>query len=429
MTKGFTFAPCLLLASCLAFNSCGNVNDFPEFVNVMEELGGVTEGEQEKVLVDNIKIDETPLTGETEDVPAVEQEGYKDFIEYFKYDDEVHAFEGSQDWNDEVRVLEIEFSEGDATLNFTDQNGDPVTPARYTKKGITVTQDGAHLTIKATKKIHYILKGKTTDGSLKLYNDKRSIVELAGVSLASKHGPAINIQKGIEGGKRAFFLIADGTRNYLSDGAVDENNNYVGTTVAYNPYSGEQEQEKGAIFSENKIIFLGNGYLHVEAKGKHGIASDDYVYVHKGPQITVTSAPNHHGIKGNDAIYIAGGVLNITCSGAASRGLTTDGDVNITGGRTIVISTATKKLVTEDNSYSYPYCIKADNSFTMSAGELRLSASASEDGNGIKSQQISFLGGIAEIIAKLTPLNILPTISNTTLYLNNSCISQAGIIN
>lgn len=414
------------MGAAMALASCGNMNDFPEYRNVLNELGGNETGDSvAQALVDTITFNEAPLLSETETMPAVEQEGYKDFIEYFKYDDETHAYDGSTDWNEEIRTLEITFSDNDATLDFVDQNGDPVTPAKYVKKGITVEKDGAHLTIKATKKIHYILKGSTTDGGLKLYNDKKCIIELCNVSLENKKGAAINIQKGIEGGKRAFFVIADGTRNYLADGTVDANDKYVGSITAYNPYSSEEEQEKGAIFSEDKVIFSGTGYLKVKANGKNGISSDDYVYIHKGPQITVTAAPDHNGVKGNDAIHIAGGVINVECSGVAAKGLNTDSLVSVSGGRLTVINTAIKKYIEEEKAYSYPYCIKAGKTFLMTGGELRLSASKSEDGNGIRSQEIIFQGGLAEIVAKVATLNVVPTISNMLLYLNNKVIGSS----
>lgn len=81
--------------------------------------------------------------------------------------------------------------------------------------GVTVTTNGADVTIKSTVSgINYVLSGKTTDGSFKIYSDKKFELTLNGVDITNNDGPAINSQSG----KRAYVVLAEGTTNKLTDG-------------------------------------------------------------------------------------------------------------------------------------------------------------------------------------------------------------------
>lgn len=368
--------------------SCGNDDDFPSITkpDTSENTDGGNDGDnndkEDEVLDDNIVINETPLAAEKESVPMVETEGYKDFVENFKYDDEEKTWDGTEDWTEGVKVMEIEFSDNKVSYEYYNKKGNskPVSAEDF-----DIETDGAHITIHAYTKCHYKLSGKTANGSIKIYSDKKFILSLEGADITNPKGAAINIQKGVDGGKRCFLVIADGTKNYLHDGA----------TYADAP---EGEQEKGVIFSEGKICISGKGYLNISGNGKNGIASDDYVYLHAGPQITITPAPGHDGIKTNDGITIAGGVVNITCNGSAAKGINTEGAVSISGGRTTIINTSTK--VAEGDSYSMPYCIKTNATATMTNGTLLLSASK-EDGNGIRADMgTTISGGTVTMVIK-----------------------------
>lgn len=65
-----------------------------------------------------------------------------------------------------------------------------------TVSGVTVSQQsGAHIVVKSTASgVEYVLKGSTTDGSLKVYSDKKFKLSLTGVSILNSAGAAINIQ-------------------------------------------------------------------------------------------------------------------------------------------------------------------------------------------------------------------------------------------
>lgn len=418
----------LLFAFLAFFASCGNVNDFP--VSEREATGTTADNgsdngdenkEEEEIKIDlndDIVINETPLQGEVEKtLKPTDGEMYKDFLYNFTYDDETGEYdadyppatyfnEETQQWAKGVKTLTVTFSEGDVKYSLTSKKGKAAT---VTAEDFTIKKDGAHLTVTAHTKCNYVLKGTATDGSFKLYTDKKCIITLSDVNLTNNSGAAINIQKGIDGGKRTFLVLANGTKNYLCDGSTYSKKLYPGTTT--------EEDEKGVIFSEGKICVSGKGYLKIEGKGKNAIACDDYLYMHIGPQITMTPAAGYDGVKAKDGLYIAGGVMNITCSGNAAKGLNTDGVMEVSGGRTTVISTSVP--VKNGDDTSKPYCVKCDNALTMSAGALILSASK-DGGNGINVKDaLSLSGGTIKMVVKETPLTY-GTLNKTggTLYVN-----------
>jgi hypothetical protein len=383
----------LYITALFAITACGNMDDFPE-------LAAISEQEETEVtvnLTDTIRINETPLSGEVETVPSATagEDGYKDFVENFLYDDD------SGTWDDGFKTLEVTFTDDGATYVFKNKNGKV---KELDTSTLNVTTDGAHITVNAYKKMNYILNGSTTNGSFKIYSDKKFIVTLNGVSITNPSGAAINCQKGEDGGKRCFLVVNDGTSNYLCDGDT------------YNTPEGEDE--KGTIFSEGKVCISGGGYLNVKSVGKHAFVSDDYVYLHKGPQITITPAAGYDGIKTNDGVHIAGGVLNISCSGYASKGINTEGNIDISGGRTTIVSNAL--TANSDDDTSKPYCIKCDSTFLISDGALLLSAS-NEQNNGIKvKQSLTVDGGTMVIVSAGTPMSYDSLIHNSgVIYVNN----------
>ena len=99
MRHSFLYIPALF-----AITACGNMDDFPE-------LAAISEQEETEVtvnLTDTIRINETPLSGEVETVPSATagEDGYKDFVENFLYDDD------SGTWDDGVKTLELITEDG-----------------------------------------------------------------------------------------------------------------------------------------------------------------------------------------------------------------------------------------------------------------------------------------------------------------------------
>lgn len=196
-----------------------------------------------------------------EEIPSVETEenDYGDYVEKFSVN----------------KIVNITFSENDVTVSGS----------------IPYTKSGAHVTFNSTSgKVGYIVSGKCSNGSLKIYSEKKFQIMLSGLDLTNPNGPAINIQTG----KTVYFTIDDNTTNNLCDGAT-----YKAPSVA-------GEDQKGTLFSEGQLIFNGyedgSGVLNVTSHGGHGICSDDYIRVRSGNINVVKAAKD--GFHTNDKFIV-----------------------------------------------------------------------------------------------------------------------------
>ena len=167
------------------------------------------------------------------------------------------------------RIITITFSETDVKTSSL-------------PSGITATIDGGHIVINSTlSKVGYKVTGTCSNGSLKIYSEKKFRLLFNNITLTNPTGPAINIQSG----KTVYASIVNGTTNTLCDGAT-----YSAPVVGSN---GEEEDQKGTLFSEGQLIFdgytNGTGTLNVTSLGGHAIASDDYIMV-RGGNINILSA-------------------------------------------------------------------------------------------------------------------------------------------
>ena len=221
------------------------------------------------------------------------------------------------------------------------------------KKGY-VTVSGNDVTVNNTgsDKILYDLGGTAADGFFKLYSGKKQAIRLNGLHLTNPDGAAINNQSK----KRTYIVLADGTENTLVDGTK-----YTDAVKG--------EDMKAAFFSEGQLIFSGKGYLSVDGNCKAGIRSDDYVRFFPGVRVSV-DASSGNGIHGNDAVLIDGGVINVKVTGDADKAISTDGYVQIDGGRTTLLTSGGHVWDEEDNDFSACSGIKADSLFRITGGAL-----------------------------------------------------------
>jgi len=240
--------------------------------------------------------------------------------------------------------------------------------------GVSIQTNGARVTAtnSGSNKVKYVLSGSSSDGFFKLYSSKKQAIELSGLTLTNTQGSAINNQS-----KKRTFVIITGT-NTIKDGAVTSGNY---------PEETADEDMKAAIFSEGQLIFSGTGALTVNAIGKAGITSDDYVHFMTGSNVTVTSAKGH-GVRGKDAILVSGGTVNVTLESTATgkKCFTTDSLMYIDGGTSTLVNKASAGIV--DSELTGAACIKADQTFVIRGGTLSATASGtgckciSGDGNG-----------------------------------------------
>lgn len=267
------------------------------------------------------------------------------------------------------KIITITFSKsGAATVS-----GDDAGIVAINGNDVTATNNTENI-------IKYVLTGETNDGFFKLYSSKKQAIVLNGVNITNPDGAAINNQSK----KRTFIVLNDGTKNYLTDGT-----NYSDAT--------DNEDMKACFFSEGQLIFSGSGYLEVDANCKAGIRSDDYVRTMPKSNIFV-DASSGNGIRGNDAVIVTGGVINVNVTGTADKGISTDGEIRIDGGRTTILTSGGYEYDEDDRDYSACSGIKADSVVNINGGELNI-MSTGTGGKGINcDDQININDGVIRII-------------------------------
>ena len=258
-----------------------------------------------------------------------------------------------------ARTVKVTFSGGSATVSGT--SGD-----------FTVAIDGAGVTItnNGSEAVIYDLSGSSSDGYFKLYGTKKQEILLNGLNLTNKQGAAINNQS-----HKRTFVVVKGT-NTLADGA-----SYTQTP--------SDEDEKAAFFSEGQLVFSGDGTLTVNATGKAGITSDDYVRFMGSPTVKVTSSTGH-GVRGKEAIIVSDGTVDVDVSGTGKKGFSSDTLVYIGGGVTTIKTTGSAGTV--DGELTGVAGIKADLRFEMVDGILNVTSTGT-GAKGISGDNVAYFKG------------------------------------
>ena len=269
--------------------------------------------------------------------------------------------------------------------------------AATTNRNINLTVNGAHVTVDMltndVKNVEIILKGTATDGSLKVYGNKKYKLTLSGVDITSLRGPAINSQCH----KRVFVHLAPGTTNRITDASTYQND-YVylggGTSAT--------EDRKGCFFAEGSLIFSGSGVLVARGNCKHGIATDEYLTTRPGVTIAVTDATDN-GIKAKgDAsegigIRVGGGLIYSHVSSTAGKALSTDGCFDMSGGKLELGTTGGGMYDATLRDATASCCLKVDSLFHLSGGTI-IARSTGDGGKGISVDRTAvFDGGTVDI--------------------------------
>ncbi|MBP5548809.1 MAG: carbohydrate-binding domain-containing protein [Bacteroidales bacterium] len=252
----------------------------------------------------------------------------------------------------------------------------------------TVTGNGSNQTVSingndvvvrnnGSEKVLYVLKGTANDGYLKIYSGRKQTIRLDNVSIANSRGAAINIQ-GLSDtpnkGKRTDVVLVGSSM--LADGS-----SYTLTP--------SNEDEKAALFSEGQIVFSGTGSLTVNATGKSGITSDEYVGFLDGCIVNVNSSSGH-GVRGKDYILVNGGTIDVHVSANGKKGFSSDSLVRFNGGVTNISVTGNTVVVSGDTNRVAG--IKADKLFEMNDGSLTVSSSGT-GGKGISCDGDGYFNG------------------------------------
>ena len=297
----------------------------------------------------SIELDYSELT-EAPDVPVTNENdsAYNDYVE-------------NSPWN---KVIQINFGGNTAEVTGT-------------VSGVMVQTSGNHITVvNMSGPVKFVVSGTTTDGSLKFYGDKRFQILLNGAQITNPHGAAINNQ----GSKSLYVVLADGTTNRLQDGS-----DYVMV---------DEEDQKAALFSEGQIIFSGKGELTVNAQGRGGIRSDDYIRIRPGVKINIYSNALD-GLRANDGIIIDGGVMNVQTTGSGAKGVRSGGVMTVNGGRVVAISQGDCRLETTDGLVDTTACaaLYCDTLLNVKGGILKLKATG-DGGKGMNAKQdVTISGG------------------------------------
>ena len=286
-------------------------------------------------------------------------------------------------------------------------NGNEATVTK-TSPDILAYVDGAHVTIdfqtKTLSNVNIIAKGKSSDGSLKIYGAKKSRLALCGLDLTSSKGPAINIQSH----KRVFVHMPSGSVNRIADAASYSDDSYYISGA-----SSSTEDRKAAFFSEANLIFSGSGCLVVNGKYKHALCTDGYLYTRPGVTLAATgAAANCFHAKGDDeelfgakiqggclyarasaldgkclkadmAIIVNGGKFDFQADGQAGKGIKSDADITINAGNFSIKTTGAAYYDSSLSDVSSACCIKSDCNLNILGGNLDLS-STGQAGKGIK---------------------------------------------
>lgn len=268
-------------------------------------------------------------------------------------------------------------------------------------EGVDVSIDGADVTISSTTAgVTYVLTGSSTDGSFRMAkssDNKKFGLTLSGLSLAKSGAPAINIQP-----SKRCYLYVEGTSTLSDSGS----------------YVSSDEDRKACLFTEGKLLISGTGTLAVSSQTKHAIASDDYIWIHNGADLTLTSDAKD-GLHANDSIIVAGGyvgitaaddgiacdadivvsggLLHITSTGDASKGISADGNVCISGGKIVVKTSGAAVYDSSEADYSSCAGIKADGNIAISGGVVQ-AQSTGTGGKGLNADgSVTISGGTVQV--------------------------------
>ena len=235
---------------------------------------------------------------------------------------------------------------------------------------VSIDKAGVTITNKGTEAVIYDLSGSSSDGYFKLYSTRKQELLLNGLSLTNKKGAAINNQS-----HKRTYVVVKGT-NTLADGA----------SYSQTP---ENEDEKAAFFSEGQLVFSGDGTLTVNATGKAGITSDDYVRFMSSPTVKVTSSAGH-GVRGKEAVIVSDGNVDVSVSGTGKKGFSSDTLVYFGGGVTNIVTTGSAGEV--DGELTGVAGIKADLRFEMADGVLTVTSSGT-GAKGISGDNVAYFKG------------------------------------
>ena len=296
-----------------------------------------------------------------------------------------------------------------------DANVATVTPMGVA--GITSEINGANVTItndNTDREMCFVLSGNSTEGSFTYNGTYKTCIRLAGVSLKSTTGAALDIKCG----KRIALELFEGTENYLEDCA-------------------DSLGQKAALYCKGHLEVSKGGTLTVKGNYTHAIKTKEYMLVkattggisiigaegdgiHAGQYFKMNgSSVSVSGVKGDgiqaeatqeedefdgqvilrggtldvsvterdvaaiksdSLMNITGGTITIHTTGDGNKGLKSKADMSISGGELSI--TQSGKYIVVNNDPGYVVGIKASGNLDISGGSIVINNTA-EAGKGI----------------------------------------------
>ena len=218
------------------------------------------------------------------------------------------------------------------------------------------------------------LKGRCSDGRLRIDSDVDYTLLLNGVNLTSSHAPAFNSTK--KG--KVNVILTDGTTNNFTDAKK-----YVFTDTL--------ETANGCFSCYGPIALSGNGTLKLQGKYSHALYCKKSITVnggdivvndaksdalHSGKNITINGGQlTLKGMKSDaidldDDFIMTGGTIDMDITGEAAKGIKCSGIMNISNGK--ITATASGALKNSKGDLSYCTILKCDSNAVISGGNLAL---------------------------------------------------------
>lgn len=238
-------------------------------------------------------------------------------------------------------------------------------------KGAEVSEDN---TVIITAGGAYVISGTLSDGMIQVDTEEAVKLVLNGASVTNEDGSAIYVK----GAEVCYIESAAGTENVLTDGAS---------------YAETEEELKGTVFSNDRLVMLGDGMLTVNGNYNHAICSDDEVYIVSG-NYELTAQKD--GVHTNNWISVENGNINIVATDDAMQ---SEGPIAINGGNLTLAAegkglTAYGDLTVNNGVINISKCeegLESKNDMTINGGTTEIIGS--DDGLNARNS-ITVTGGV-----------------------------------
>ncbi|NNJ48674.1 MAG: carbohydrate-binding domain-containing protein [Acidimicrobiia bacterium] len=225
-----------------------------------------------------------------------------------------------------------------------------------------VTIDGSTATIEAAGT--YRVTGTLADGQLVVDAGDAAVVQLIldGADISNAGGAAIAVMSA----EKAIVILADGSTNTLTDGAV-----YV--------FAEGEDEPNATLYSKSDLTITGEGSLVVSGSYNDAIASKDGLVIDSG-DITVVAVDD--GIRGKDYLAVNGGTIVVTAGG---DGLKADNEEDAAMGYISITAGTIEVAAGGDAIQAATDVLITDGEFALTAGGgSAASVTADESAKGIK---------------------------------------------